>query len=103
VQYARRTDSEVYTGDEGALFMEDVLTHGGFAEFIFAPKGDMSNWYLTLLGNWIDSEMDELDYSSVSFSAGYLVRRNIRLVGEYTQQFANEDYGRASLGFVAAF
>jgi hypothetical protein len=63
----------------------------------------MSNWYLTLLGNWIDSEMDDLDYSSVSFSAGYLVRRNIRLVGEYTQQFANEEYGRASLGFVAAF
>jgi hypothetical protein len=103
LQYARRTDSDVYTGEEGALFMQDVLTHGGFAEIIFSPKGDMSDWYLTLLGNWVDSDMDELDYSSLSFSAGYLVRRNIRLVGEYTRQFANEEYGRASIGFVAAF
>lgn len=101
LQYARRTDSEVNTGIWEHF--EDVLTHGGFAEIIFSPKGDMSNWYLTLLGNWIDSDMDDLDYSSVSFSAGYMVRRNIRLVGEYTRQFANEEYGRASIGFVAAF
>jgi hypothetical protein len=103
VQYARRTDSEVYTGEEAQAFMKDVLTHGGFAELIYSPKGDMSDWYLTLLGNWVDSGIDELDYSSVSFSAGYLIRRNIRLVGEYTRQFANEEYGRASIGFVAAF
>ena len=82
---------------------EDVLTHGGFAEFIFSPKGDMSNWYLTLLGNWVDSDMDELDYSSATLHAGYLLRRNVRLVGEYTYQFSNEEYGRASLGIVAAF
>lgn len=103
IQYARRTDSEVFIGGAEPTYTEDVLTHGGFAEIIFAPKGDMSNWYLTLLGNYIDSDLNELDYSSVSFSAGYLVRRNIRLVGEYTRQFANEEYGRASLGFVAAF
>jgi hypothetical protein len=82
---------------------KDVLTHGGFAEIIFSPKGDMSDWYLTLLGNWVDSGLDELDYSSVSFHAGYLVRRNIRLVGEYTRQFSNEAYGKASVGIVAAF
>jgi hypothetical protein len=105
LQYARRTDSDVMDVENGPYpeVKEDVLTHGGFAEFIFAPKGDMSNWYLTLLGNWIDSDMDNLDYSSVSFSAGYLIRRNIRLVGEYTRQFADEEYGRASIGFVAAF
>jgi hypothetical protein len=103
IQYARRTDSDVLINGEAPVFREDVLTHGGFAEIIFAPKAEMSNWYLTLLGNWVDSDMDDLDYSSVSFSAGYLVRRNIRLVGEYTQQFANEAYGRASIGFVAAF
>jgi hypothetical protein len=103
VQYARRTDSEVFIGGEEPTFMEDVLTHGGFAEIIFSPKGDMSDWYLTLLGNWVDSGLDELDYSSVSFHAGYLVRRNIRLVGEYTRQFSNEPYGKASVGIVAAF
>jgi len=103
VQYARRTDSEVLLSGEIPVFKHEVLTHGGFAEIIFSPKGDMSDWYLTLLGNWVDSDLNELDYSSVSFSAGYLIRRNIRLVGEYTRQFANEEYGRASIGFVAAF
>jgi hypothetical protein len=103
LQYARRTDSDVYTGSEESLNTEEVLTQGGFAEIIFSPKGDMSNWYLTLLGNWIGSDMDELDYSSVTLHAGYLLRRNVRLVGEYTQQFANENYGRASIGIIAAF
>jgi hypothetical protein len=103
MQYARRTDSDVVTDSEVPVIMEDVLTHGGFVEIIFAPKADMSNWYLTLLGNWIDSDLDEVDYSSVSFHAGYLIRRNIRLVGEYVHQFSNENYGKASLGFVAAF
>ena len=103
VQYARRTDSDVVIPDETRAVRGNVLTHGGFAEFIFAPKGDMSSWYLTLLGNWVDSDLDELDYSSVSLHAGYLIRRNVRLVAEYTRQFSNNAYGKASLGFVAAF
>ncbi len=103
VQYARRTDSDVIMNGESRQLHENILTHGGFAEMIFSPKGDMSNWYLTLLGNWVDSDLDYLDYSSVSFSAGYLIRRNIRLVGEYAHQFANDDYDKFSLGFVAAF
>ncbi|HPI84947.1 MAG TPA: hypothetical protein PLR01_01130 [Bacteroidales bacterium] len=103
MQYARRSDSKVVIEGEVTEIKSDVFTHGGFAEAIFAPKGDMSNWYLALLGNWVDSELDALDYSSVSFSAGYMLRRNVRLVGEYTRQFANEPYGKASIGFVAAF
>lgn len=103
VQYARRTDSRVLRPVELKPLLTDVLTHGGFAEVIFSPRGDMSNWYLTLLGNWVDSDLDELDYSSLSLHAGYLLRRNIRVVGEYTRQFANEAYGTASVGFVAAF
>jgi hypothetical protein len=103
LQYLRRTDSKVLIPDERDLVEEDALTHGGFAEVIFSPKGDRSNWYLTLLGNWIDSDINELDYSSATVHAGYLLRRNIRLVGEYTRQFAGEEYGRASLGFIAAF
>ena len=103
-QYARRTDSDVYLMDgEIPEVMEDVVTQGGFAEVIISPKGDMSNWYITLLGNWIESDVDELDYSSATFHIGYMLRRNVRLVGEYTQQFSNEDYGKASIGIVAAF
>ncbi|HSG67793.1 MAG TPA: hypothetical protein VK994_03740 [Bacteroidales bacterium] len=103
VQYARRSDSRVLMHEEDMIIMEDAMTHGGFVEFIFSPKGDMSNWYLTLLGNWIDSDLDELDYSSATFHAGYMLRRNVRLVGEYTQQFENHNFGKASVGFIAAF
>lgn len=103
VQYARRTDSKVHLYGEAPMFLEDALTHGGFVEFIFSPKGDLSNWYLTLLGNWIDSDLDILDYQSATVHLGYLLRRNVRLVGEYTRQFAREEYDKASIGFVAAF
>lgn len=103
VQYARRTDSDVLLSGDIPVFKQEVLTHGGFAEIIFSPKGDMSNWYITVLGNWVDSDLNELDYSSLSLHAGYLVRRNIRLVGEYTRQFSNEAFGKASIGFIAAF
>jgi hypothetical protein len=104
VQYARRSDSDVYLPeDELRDVQEDVMTQGGFAEIIFSPKGDMSSWYLTVMGNWIESELDYLDYTSATVHAGYLLRRNIRLVGEYTYQFSNEEFGRASLGIVAAF
>jgi hypothetical protein len=33
---------------------------------------------------------------------GYLLRRNIRLVLEFSQDFTNE-YGQVELGFVTAF
>lgn len=103
-QYLRRSDSEVLTDDTDALLLtEDVMTQGGFVEFIFSPKGDRSDWYLTALVNWVDSDLDYLDYTSATIHAGYLIRRNIRLVGEYTRQFSGDDYGKASIGFVAAF
>lgn len=103
-QYARRTDSDIYLVDgELPEAMEDVLTQGCFVEVIISPKGDMSNWYIDLMGNWVESDLDELDYSGATFHIGYLLRRNVRLVGEYTQQFSNKEYGRASVGIVAAF
>jgi len=102
LQYVRRTDSEVFLGD---LFTnaKDVLTSGGFAEVIYSPRGDMSKWYLTGLFNWVDSDLDELDYSSATLHAGYLLRRNLRLVSEYTYKFSGTKYGKVSAGFVSAF
>lgn len=103
VQYLRRTDSHSVFDTDPQVTMNDVLTHGGFAEIIYAPMGDRSNWYLTGLGNWVESDIDELDYMSATLHAGYLLRRNVRLVTEYTRIFGNESYGRASVGFVSAF
>lgn len=102
VQYLWRTDSDVSDAD-GEVMLTDVKTQGGFAELIYAPKGDMSKWYFTGLFNWVDSDLDQLDYSSGTLHAGYLLRRNVRLVAEYTRIFSGEPYGKLSAGFVSAF
>jgi len=102
-QYVMRTDSWVLTEGFPSAGLEDVKTSGAFAEVIYAPKGDMSKWYLTGLINWVDSDLDELDYSSATLHAGYLLRRNMRVVGEFTQQFTGPDYGKVSVGIITAF
>jgi hypothetical protein len=101
VQYVYRNDSQV--SDLGLNVQNDVKTYGGFVEMIYAPKGDMSNWYLTGLINNIDSDDDFLDYTSATLHAGYIIRRNVRLVGEYTHEFRGNVHGRVSAGFISAF
>jgi hypothetical protein len=100
LQYLMRNDSRVFTG---MGLMNDVKTSGGFAELIYSPAGDRSNWYLTGLVNYVNSDDDFLDYSSATLHGGYLIRRNVRLMGEYTYQFSGNPYGRLSAGFSAAF
>ena len=98
LQYLYRDDTNPY-----ALPMDyKVKTKGGFAELIFRPEGDESLWYLVGLYNRIDSEENALDYESITGHAGYLLRRNIRLVSELTYDITNE-YAKFSLGFVTAF
>jgi len=66
-------------------------------------KGDMSNWYLTGLFNWVDSDANALDYTAVTLHAGYLLRRNVRLVSEFTYQLTRTEYGRVNVGIISAF
>lgn len=100
LQYLIRTDSDV-SSFQGV--MRDVRTHGGFMELIYSPKGDMSTWYLTGLLNLIESDDDFLDYTSATLHGGYLIRRNVRFVTEYTHMLSGSKYGKVSAGFVAAF
>lgn len=103
VQYMWRTDSDVYDPD-GEVHMTDIKTHGGMAELIYAPKGDMSNFYFVALANLVESQLDDLDYRSATLHFGYLLRRNVRVVAEGTYMFSGPDpYLKASTGFVAAF
>lgn len=102
-QYIRRTDSRVLVEGFPSSLQEDVVTDGAFAEIIYSPRGDMSKWYLTGLVNWVESDYDELDYASVTLHAGYLLRRNMRVVGEFTQQFRGPDYGKVNVGVISAF
>jgi hypothetical protein len=102
LQYVRRTDSDVFTGPSN-LMLKNIMSQGGFAEIIFSPKGDMSNWYLTGLINLVDSDIDEIDYRAATIHAGYLLRRNIKFVTEFTSIFSHTSYGKVSAGFVSAF
>ena len=98
LQYLYRNDTNPF-----AYLMDNkIKTRGGFAELIFRPEGDESNWYLLGLYNQISSDESVLDYKSVTGHAGYLLRRNIRLVSEVTYDITNE-YAKFSVGFVTAF
>lgn len=101
-QYVKRTDSRVFMAEDVSMH-DNIDTQGGFAELIYSPKGDMSKWYLTGLYNWVDSDIEDLNYQAATFHAGYLLRRNFRVVSEYTYQFSGDSHGRLNLGFVSAF
>ena len=99
LQYLTRIDHNPF----GILNPGEALkTNGGFAELIFKPYGDDSQWYIVALYNQIDSDDDYLDYKSFSGHVGYLLRRNIRLIAEVNYDIKNE-YGKINIGFVSAF
>ena len=101
-QYIFRTDSRIYNSELGD-WVTDADTHGGYIEIIFTPKGDMSNWYLTGLLNQVESDYNILDYKSASIQYGYLLRRNLRLLSEFTWLDGEQKYCKISAGFVAGF
>ena len=96
IQYLRRNDDNPFGTNQ------KFKTQGSLGELIFMPEGDESSWYAVGLYNWVDSEQGSLDYRSASLNLGYLLRRNVRLVGEFTYNFTNK-FGQPGIGFVAAF
>ncbi len=99
LQYIRRNDNNPNALTTGA---EDVKTQGGFAELVVRPEGDDSRVYGVAIFNYIDSDDDAVDIKSGGISIGYLLRRNIRLTGEYDYNFTDK-FGTVSIGFVTAF
>ncbi len=82
-----------------------VKTKGGFAELIYLPRGDESRWYGVGLFNWVDSDQNELDYTTFTLHGGLLISRNLRLTAEATHLFRSP-YGRHlrfGLGVITAF
>ena len=105
-QYTVRNDSEVFPAENTINTMEDITTNGMLAEAIYSPQGDQSDWYLLGMYNQVDSDFNPADYESMTFHVGYLLRRNVRLAGEYTYVMTGyeaSEFGRFSLGFVSAF
>ena len=82
-QYIRRMDSWVFD-PSASTFSRDNITQGGYFEAIFAPQRDMSKFYLTGLLNYVESDYAALDYMSATLNFNYVLRRNVRLLTEYT-------------------
>jgi hypothetical protein len=97
-QYLMREDNNPFLAPLG----QDVETEGLVAELVVAPHGDRSRHYYTLLYNQVDSDIDTLDYESLTASATYLLARNLRLLAEYTRDIENER-DRVTIGTVTAF
>ncbi len=102
IQYLWRSDSHIFDGLSGGT-LTGIKTQGGFAEIIYAPRGDMSKWYFTGLLNLVESDYNSLDYSSATFHCGYLLRRNMRVVAEFTKRFGDISYGKVNAGVITAF
>ncbi len=96
VQYARRVDDKADYG------LAETETQGMFGELIYTPQGDESKLYGVALYNWVDSDIASLNCNAGTIGLGYMLRRNIRLIGEYTHDF-DKEYGQAAVGIVTAF
>jgi len=79
---------------------------GIIGEIVYAPQLDRSRYYLTGLYNKIDSDFAGSDYETATISGTYLVarnlRRNLRLIAEYTRDLQNE-MNRVTFGLVSGF
>jgi hypothetical protein len=80
----------------------DITTRGGLVEVIWAVHGIDGRPYVTFLYNYVDSEIDMLEYRTETLSLSYLLRRNLRLLAETTFNEEEESWRLVS-GFVAAF
>lgn len=98
LQYAWRKDTKA----NHIIMHDNIKTQGAFAELIYTPMGDESKWYLVGLFNWVESDLNYLNYKSSAFHIGYLFRRNMRMVGEYKYDFINKS-NLFSVGIVSAF
>ncbi len=45
----------------------EIKTRGAFAELIYRPDGDNSNWYAVGLYNWVESNIGSLDLKTALY------------------------------------
>lgn len=95
IQYVRREDTNADAN-------RSANTNGSFIELVYTPKGDESKWYTVALVNYITSNYPDTDYKTAAFHYGYLLRRNIRLYGEFIYDMKNKS-NQLLFGIVTAF
>ncbi len=90
IQYIRRTDDNPdFAVNPGG----DYLTEGWIGRLFLNPDPDPDSgrFFPELLYNRVSSEYPGLEYETVTAHLSYLLRRNLRLLGEYTRDIENEN------------
>jgi len=62
----------------------------------------MSTTFYTVAYNRVDSSLASVDYRTLTFNVSHLLRRNLRLVAEYTHDL-NGDFHLFMTGLMTAF
>ena len=125
VQLMRRWDDDPFLGTctpatpcaDGATAAFATSVDAGFAELIFSPGGPTGRWHFTALGNYIEADRPVVSlrlgeqntapgflnqYRTAGVAMHYLLRRNVRLLGETSWDF-NRDQARLITGFSVGF
>jgi len=102
-QYVMRQDKPEFSTDVG--IGDEVMTNAALAELVFMPNGDDSKWYGVGMFNWVDSDLELLNYQAASLHLGYIFKRNMRMVTEVTYNMTDTDnsFAEISIGIVTAF
>lgn len=79
-----------------------INSYGGFAQLMYAPNLNMSDWYAFLLYNNVRSDIEELKYQSIASNVTYLISRNLKLTFEYSYDIERDKH-RITFGFMTAF
>ncbi len=100
-EYLRRRDSNPLFTPEPV----SVSTDAYMGEVIFSPQGENGRWFITLLYNRVNSEYEPAEYNTLTFNINYLIRRNLKLILEYTRALGDTALpaNRFVAGFITAF
>jgi hypothetical protein len=125
LQFLRRWDTNPFFGEcdvatpcaGGLMSNPRTRVDGAFAEALFWPQGAAARWYVSVLGNVVDGSHRVVSlrlgeqatnegflrrYTTAGFGLHYLLRRNVRLLGESSWDF-ERDQARLVTGFSTAF
>lgn len=125
LQFLRRTDGDPFFDScsvaapcpGGATAPFATTVDAAMVELVWWPAGELGRWFVSGLANWIDADapvvslrLGEQDsdpgyltrYRTTSLGLNYLLRRNVRLLGEGGWDF-DRDQARLVTGFSLAF
>jgi hypothetical protein len=125
IQLLRRWDDDPFLGScstaspcpGGETQPFSTTTDAAMAEVLYWPAGPGGRWYLTGLWNWVDADAPVLSlrlgeqdvppgflsrYHTATVGLNYVLRRNVRLLGETMRDFEQKQT-RFVAGFTLAF